>query len=260
MAGYNKLLIAYIPHAANYLRSDCLGFSYALHLPLSQLDIAATRLRDSDLVADAIDLVVDLATAAAGRFTFDHSAASLISKQVRRAQRTFQLPIIFNVKPTAATSSGSQHPRDVYLQFLRLGLRPAPEFLFVDMGLDDDSVRVIIATRGQTKVIGHYCDENPGAHGWKSKRRIDIFRRACSIGCDVVRLCQPAKSAADSISFQQFRKYIEQIHVPLITYNTGMLGRTSCFLNRIFNPVTHPLLRSLDSATASDWLITVSEA
>ncbi|KAK0640548.1 Quinate repressor protein [Lasiodiplodia hormozganensis] len=113
--------------------------------------------------------------------------------------------------------------------------------------------------------MGHYYDADPGPNGWCGQSRQRILRRAEELGCDMVRLCQPAKSANDNVSVQQIRAARDErggrSRVPLIAYNTGELGRMSCCFNPILTPVTHPVLRTYSSTASSDHhLLTVAEA
>lgn len=249
-------------HVKKFRQKDCKDFSYALHLPMSELEAIVPKLQDSDLMVEAINLIVDLPAIVDDR-PFDHAKASFISKQFRLVQRNFHLPIIFDIQLPAIAASNREKLRHVYFDVLHFGLRLVPEYLCMNITMDEDMIQNLVSIKGSTKIIGSYFDHSPGLDGWRSQGRKDAFRRARELGCDIIRLCQDANSAEDNISVQQFRAGNEQLNqhqVSLIAYNTGILGRTSCFLNRVFTPVTHPLLRCLNSTASPDWLLTVSEA
>ncbi|KAB2575247.1 quinate pathway repressor protein [Lasiodiplodia theobromae] len=153
----------------------------------------------------------------------------------------------------------------LYCDLLQFALRLCPEILCVDLRLDDERITKLVQSKGSSKIMGHYYDPDPGPNGWCGQSRQRILRRAEELGCDIVRLCQPAKSANDNVSVQQIRAAREErgrSRVPLIAYNTGELGRMSCCFNPILTPVTHPVLRTYSStASSSDHhLLTVAEA
>ncbi|KAF2668550.1 hypothetical protein BT63DRAFT_279988 [Microthyrium microscopicum] len=244
-------------------------YTYALEIQFSALMSFGTELRDLKSTADAIEFVVDLPLFSHGKSTFCSSVANNISRQFYLIRRYTQIPIIFHVPPIKSHLHITSRVIDAdqieaaYLELLRFGLRLSPEYLSIDITCNDQRIRDVIATRCSTKVIGHFCDTEPGPDGWVSHDRKQKLRLAEELGCDLVRICQEAASMLDNISLQRFVHEIKTSKLatqPLIAYNTGPLGRMSCWQNPTLTPVTNSLLRSLDPRGSSNWLLTIQEA
>jgi shikimate 5-dehydrogenase/shikimate kinase len=245
-------------------------FTYALSLPLSALPGVVLKLGDVDSMTDAAEFIVDIPVFVNGRQTFDNSMANSISKLFYLVRRNTRLPIIFHVQhetlvsPTTTSPPEPAELEEVYFNLLHHGLRLAPEYLCVDITCNDLKIQRIVAAKGsKVKIIGHYFDNSPGPDGWTDPDRKAKLQRAETLGCDIVRLCQPANSMNDNISVLRFAHEIRssnQPHRPLIAYNSGPLGRMSCWFNRILTPIRTPLLGSLDPTLTFNPLLTIREA
>jgi len=90
-----------------------------------------------------------------------------------------------------------------------------------------------------------------------------FIRRAKLLGCDLVRFVQATSKESDNDAIQKFLAKIEAIpdHLPVIAYNIGDFGRPSLIANRIFTPVTHPIMQSTVSRSQiRRYLPTAAEA
>ncbi|KAM0817604.1 putative Quinate repressor protein [Seiridium cardinale] len=258
--GWKSSRMGHAQTALSQLPLETRPFTYALSLPLISIPDVSKRLAGVDLMADAIELVLDFRDTVGNISTYGHITATYISKLFYTLRRSIRLPIIFHIQLPHDSShpSSRRHGASLlqssYLSIVEHGLRLAPEFLTLDLHLPDEQIQAIIAQKGRTKVIGNLYDGSPGPDSWACPTRKTLIGRAEKLGCDLVRICQPATSRADNISVQQFTHYARtsaRLGIPLIAYNTGQLGRMSCFLNRILTPVTHPLLQQQD-ATLDD--------
>lgn len=253
-------------HSLSVLPPESRFFTYALSLPISIPDSVSHSLGRGDMAADAIELVLSPLDMAG---KLDNSAPNYITRQFWTTRRNLELPIIFHVKSAelkrqlSDSQTDSIDPEQTYFELLHHGLRLAPEYLSVNILCNDQRIRDLIAVKGSTKIIADYFDSDPSQRGWDHPERKNMIRRAEVLGCDLVRLCQEATSVEDNFLAQKFVQNIrssEEYKIPLIAYNTGRLGRTSCFLNTILSPVTHPLLRSVAPECAPTSLVTVQEA
>lgn len=251
------------PHEAQHhlslLPPESKTFTYALSLPISLPAAVIYQLRRQDIVDDAIQLLIDFSQLIQPHQTFDHFTADHITRQFYVARRSFRVPIILHVETPKAQAA----PEEDYFALLFHGLRLAPEYITVDLRCDNGRIRDLVASKGPTKVIGHFFDSSPGDDGWNRPDRKDIISRAQDLGCDLLRICQEATSVEDNFLAQKFlqdAKASKECHIPVIAFNTGHLGRASLFLNGILSPVTHPLIRSVAPECASASLITIQEA
>lgn len=246
-------------------------YTYALQLPLGHAPQMAEILRQQDSLVDAIEFRVDMSTVSGSTSLFDHSAASHITKCFWMIRNASRLPLIFHILPPSGSlrascdTSDYDNTADIYCQVAHFALRLVPEYLTVDLGLGDTLIEDIVAAKGHTKIIGNYHDDNANTSGWRSEQRTSLVARAQDLGCDLVRISQPALSEADNLEAQQFLKTVRESmnsRIPVIAYNTGRLGRKSRVLNPILSPVINTLCRRSTSSQQLDeeGLFTVQEA
>lgn len=246
-------------------------YTYALQLPLEQAPQTAETLRQQDSLVDAIEFRVDISTVSGPTSLFDHSAASHITKGFWMIRNASRLPLIFHILTPSGSLRAScdtseyDSTADAYCQVAHFALRLVPEYLTVDLGLGDTLIEDIVAAKGHTKIIGNYHDDNANTSGWRSEQRTSLVARAQDLGCDLVRISQPALSEADNLEAQQFLKTVRESmnsRIPVIAYNTGCLGRKSRVLNPILSPVINTLCRRSTSSQQLDeeGLFTVQEA
>ncbi|KAJ0346462.1 hypothetical protein KNSL1_007441 [Colletotrichum chrysophilum] len=233
-------------------------FTYSLTLPIMDVDNAGPLLRDINTTADVAELAISLREMRARSPNFDEPVANFISRQYYAVKRYTRLPVIFNVQ------FDDSCPRQDLVYYLRLidhGLRLAPEYLCVDLSCGEQILKSIIAARGTAKIIGQYTDNTVLEHGWDNPALTAHAQLAERLGCDIVRICREAESTTDNFAAKYFiQSKSADFKIPLIAYNTGRLGRMSCYLNQVFSPVTDPLLRSITSSPLNDTLLTIQEA
>lgn len=246
-------------------------YTYALQLPLEQAPQMVSVLRQRDSLVDAIEVRVDLSTVAGPSSSFNHSAASYITKCFWMVRNASRLPLIFHILPPSGSSravfdtSDSDNSADLYCELAHFALRLVPEYLTVDLGLGNAVVEDIVAAKGHTKIIGNYHDGHANTSGWRGEHRMSLVVQAQDLGCDLVRISQPALSEADNFEAQRFLKTVRESmasQIPIIAYNTGRLGRKS----RVSNPILSPVISGpCTASTASqqldeEALFTVQEA
>jgi shikimate 5-dehydrogenase/shikimate kinase/3-dehydroquinate dehydratase len=237
--------------------------TYSLSLPIKQASSFADQMRGTDILADAIELNIDIAPLCSAR-GLDHTIATNITRQYFLTRRSFQLPIIFHIILPVKEEFQTFLARKVYLEVVAHALRLAPDYLTVDFHLDDVEISKIQSARGQTRIIGHYLESALSSNGWCAPQTRSMLQRMESAHCDVARICKIATSRKDNQSIQEFIKSVKssgQVDIPIIAYNTGRLGRPSYFLNQILTPITHPLIKDhvQDSGDDLSWLLTIQE-
>ncbi|WYZ39488.1 hypothetical protein EsH8_III_001402 [Colletotrichum jinshuiense] len=241
-------------------------YTYALNLPLSVVEAVGPLLRDIHTTADVAELVISLRELRTRAPSFDELTANYLSRQFYAVKRYTELPIILNIQSDDSYSSetGNAPPKpdpSYYSRLLNHGLRLAPDYLCVDLGANEELLRNIMTVKGTTKIIGHYNSVSPD--GWHNPDLWNKVRFAELIGCDIVRICREAKSTTDNFETQHFMYEVRKRgadKVPLIAYNTGRLGRMSCFMNPTLTPITDSLLRTVAPEHTSHCLLTIEEA
>lgn len=233
-------------------------FTYAISIPLSSFTRGDLDIQELEVGADAIEIVVDdLVTDFAGRSrsTPDILAhrASEISRVTAQVRRDTVIPIVLHVVfPEAALSD--EYLQALYVSYVRHGLRLAPEYITVDLRLDSHVLASVIGGKGTCKVVGNLqlLDLEPprwDAPSWRS-----YYEKAQASGCDLARFTRTAVSTADNLDVRLVQLAADSTpgpRLPLIAYNTGILGRTSACFNQALTSVIPEGLRREQSG--AEW-------
>ncbi|KAE8828673.1 hypothetical protein PTNB73_06197 [Pyrenophora teres f. teres] len=238
----------------SYVDLERRNYTCAVQVQLSDLTPEDVDIEEIEFGCDAFEIVVKPA-----QLTAEY--AEDISKSIFRVRRSTVTPIIYHVMPPPANSSCSTTS---YLANMWYGLRMAPEFATVDLTMDEELIRAIIASRGSTKIIGHLH----AAMDWYDVFWLEKYDTAMRLGCSLVRFTRPANFMDDNAAIQSFRNTIfaKSQRIPMICYNTGRAGRRSACFNNILTPVIPEKLRKradfesrAEQNPETSWL-TVTEA
>ncbi|TAQ87308.1 hypothetical protein B7494_g4345 [Chlorociboria aeruginascens] len=230
------------------------SYTYALSLRLSTIPLLDLEQLESG--SDAVQLKIDIWTP---------DIQKVIGKQVAAIRRKLGVPIIFHVEDYVFGDAqlSTVEKKDIYFQLLEYGLRLGVEYIVVDLEHSSDRVSNIVQSSGRTKVIGNYLVRTQEPWGWDDESRMKEYQKAQSLGCDMVRFVRATSRQADNDTVRAFLTQIESIpnHLPIIAYNLGDFGRPSLISNRIFTPVTHPIMKSTVSKSQfRQFLPTAAEA
>ncbi|KIN07843.1 hypothetical protein OIDMADRAFT_99848 [Oidiodendron maius Zn] len=242
------------PFSIAALPPECRSFTYALSIRLSS--IPELELEELEAGADAVQLKID---------TFLPDFQKTIAKQVATIRRKLGVPIIYYIEENMfeGTEYSASDKEDTYFKVLEYGLRLGVEYIVVDLNYQSDRVIRLVQCSGNSKVIGHYMMYENNSRGWDDESRMLQYRKAKSLGCNLVRFVRRTSDEGDNKTVRTFLKNIESIpdHLPVIAYNIGEFGRPSLIENRIFTPVTHPIMLSTVSLSKiRQFLPTAAEA
>lgn len=210
--------------------------TYNQIVPLPVYDTYWSDLANEDVLADAVEVLIPLRTIGSERGGFDGHAADYITRQYCAAKSSTHLPVILGFRSIGQCSDLAV---ECYREALHHCLRMAPDFLCVDLMLDQHSIRHLVAVKGKTRVIAEYA--RPGVHeDWNSPVWSERVALAESVGADAVRLCQGAITTADNFAVRHFVNHMNtsiERKITVIAYNTGQLGRLSQYCGTHMNPV-----------------------
>lgn len=238
----------------SYVDLELRNYTCAVQVQLSDLTPEDVDIEELEFGCDAFEIVVEPTQLTA-------SYAEDISKSIFRVRRSTVTPIIYHVMPT---STNPNYSTTSYLASLWHGLRMAPEFATVDLTMDEELIRAIVASRGSTKIIGHLH----ASMDWYDVFWLEKYDTAMRLGCSLVRFTRPANFMDDNAAIQSFRNtiYAKSRRIPMICYNTGRAGRRSACFNQVLTPVIPEKLRKSTTFEAraqknpeTSWL-TVTEA
>ncbi|KAL4935250.1 hypothetical protein BDV06DRAFT_132551 [Aspergillus oleicola] len=238
-------------------------FTYSATVPISALLERDLDIEELESTADAFEIKIDVSATPSAHLGTDSNFADSISQTVATVRRNIIVPLIYHVDSTNySVRETSRRSNMSYLELVQHGLRLAPELVTVDLSYEDSILSQIIATKGSTKVIGHYSSITPPPRGWDDPEYLAIYERAKKLGCDMVRFTQPAASIDDNFAVERFRHRLKTLpgpQLPVIAYNFGALGRQSCCFNPILTPVIpRPLIS--EAGTKGLPSITIKEA
>lgn len=242
------------PFSIGALPPECRSHTYALSLRLST--ISELDLVELEAGADAVQLKVD---------TFSPNLQELIGKRVAVIRRSLGVPVIYQVEDYAFDGAklSMQAQENAYFTLLEYGLRLGVEYIVVDLKYSSDRVAHLVQSSGRTKVIGHHLHREENSWGWDDESRMIQYRRARSMGCDMVRFVRATSKPSDNVTVRDFLRKINAIpdHLPVIAYNIGDHGRSSLIENRIFTPVTHSIMQNtISKSQIRQFLPTAAQA
>lgn len=221
-------------------------YTYSVSVPMTSMVERELDIEELECAADAFELKIDVAQCPPTDPGVVAGFADKISEIVATIRRTIVIPFIYHVESRVGPAQ-QPRPEAEYISLVRHGLRLSPGLLSVDLAYDDTLLSQIISGRGSSQVIAHLATPQPLTGGWDGPEYMALYERARKLGCDMVRLSQPAMTMEDNFAVQRFRDRVKTLPgtpIPVVAYNTGALGRLSCCFNPILTPVIHPSLAS----------------
>jgi pentafunctional AROM polypeptide len=206
-----------------------LSFFVALTMPSvsSNLEIIPRVCVGSDAVELRVDLLEDLSPESVGN-------------QISLLRSATKLPIIFTVRSVSQGGRFNYVSEEELLPLYRTAMRIGVEYVDLEMGLSDVTIRAILdMRRGSTRVIASHHDP-AGKLSWKNGGWQSWYNRALEYG-DVIKLVGVASKMEDNFALAIFRDRMFAAHgKPIIALNMGTMGKLSRILNRFLTPVAHP--------------------
>lgn len=210
----------------------------ALSLGVSDVLGRSIDLDQAQVGVDCVELTVDIDVRS------NRQGYHELAQAFAMLRRSTTLPMLINM----TSAKRPQLESKAYLEMAEHCLRLGPELCAIDLALDDIHLAPLIASRGDTKIMGVSDFTQRPAKGWQDDKCFDKYKRARDLKCDMVKITMPARDVDDVFSIHDFRRKIKESadSIPLIAFATGSAGRTSKCFNTILTSVEPP---SLDSAS-----------
>lgn len=207
-----------------------------VHAALPNLDILSVG-------ADAIEIRVDLLEE-----TLEDGSVSKIpslkyvGEQLMLLRQRTELPIIFT---TRCTNENGRFPMEdpmLFYKYLSRAIQWGCEYIDVEVWLPEEIRKQLAQRKGSSKIISAFHDFS-GNFKWTAPETRELFERGAVYG-DVVKMYVYVNSMQDNYELEYFRSTIQAKypHPPFSALNMGPMGQLSRTLNKIFTPITHPLL------------------
>ncbi|KAI1121192.1 EPSP synthase-domain-containing protein [Nemania abortiva] len=205
------------------------SFFVSLTMPnvSSRLEIIPRVCVGSDAVELRVDLLEDLSPESVG-------------SQISLLRSATKLPIVFTVRSESQGGRFTWTSEEEILPLYRTAMRIGVEYVDLEMGLSDTTIRAVLEMRGgSTRIIASHHDPE-GRLSWKNGGWQTWYNRALEYG-DVIKLVGVAKKMEDNFALASFRDRMFAAHErPIIALNMGTLGQLSRILNGFLTPVSHP--------------------
>lgn len=207
--------------------------TYALQVPLAWLDEPGQDLEVLEAGADAISLVIG------SDCTQVSNLAGQLARHIATLRQHCRVPIIVDV-----TASSIQVNTKLYLEVLERVVRLAPDAVTCSFQHGDDIITRLSASKGCAKVIATFHEPMPvGSSRKSSPATIQTRLRAHQF--DAIRFTGEPTNPDDNLGCVSFQHNLRSMmQKPVITYNTGKLGKASVCLNQTLSPVVLPSMSS----------------
>lgn len=193
--------------------------------------------------ADSVELRVDLLQEPSPDSPVT-SVPSLkyVGEQVMLLRQSTELPIIFT---TRCTRENGRFPMDdamLFYKYLSKAKQWGCEYIDVELWLPEDIRRRLATEKGNSKIISAWHDFS-GKFKWSSAEAQQLFKEGAVYG-DIVKMIALINTTEENYELEYFRSIIQTTysHPPLSGLNMGPVGQLSRTLNKVFTPITHPLL------------------
>ncbi|KAL2205654.1 3-dehydroquinate dehydratase [Sarocladium strictum] len=195
--------------------------------------------------SDAVEIRVDLLQEplAGGGFA-EIPSLKYVGEQVMLLRQHTELPLIFTTRST--DFSNGRFPMDntqVYQEYLSKAIQWGLEYIDIELWLPEDMRKGLFGKRGNSRVMSAFHDFS-GDFRWSSSQAEEIFRQSMAYS-DIIKMITIVGDPSANFELEYFRSKMLAEYPsakPFSAVNMGEIGQLSRTLNRVFTPVTHPLL------------------
>ncbi|KAL9070550.1 MAG: hypothetical protein Q9157_005775 [Trypethelium eluteriae] len=216
------------------------SFTYAVRVPLKDILSGSCSIEDLEMACDLFEISVDNVSSSIDHEVTSASRLNEFGRALTIVRRDTVVPVMFHVQfgEVIAPGDGGLHHQQ-YRSLVAHCLRLGPEYVTVDLLLDDEVILQLSKGKGRSKLMGHHTFASRPSSGWEDGQCLMLFERACKLSLDACRINMPADKIWDNFALQNFRRrtYALQPDVALIAYNTGPIGRMSLCFNSTLTPV-----------------------
>ncbi|KAL2019721.1 hypothetical protein VTK56DRAFT_9258 [Thermocarpiscus australiensis] len=208
-----------------------------VHAALPNIDILTVG-------SDAVEIRVDLLKEPLGDGTYSPiPSLSYVGEQVMLLRQRTELPIIFTTRCTKENGRFPMDNPDLYYEYLYRAIQWGVEYIDVELWLPEEIRRKLYVQRGNSRIMSAFHDFS-GSFKWTSKQAEAIFLESRRYA-DIVKMIAIINDHNENFELEYFRSKIKAEYPdspPLSAVNMGETGQFSRTLNKVFTPITHPLL------------------
>ncbi|CAJ2503025.1 Uu.00g104190.m01.CDS01 [Anthostomella pinea] len=194
--------------------------------------------------SDAVELRVDLLREPLSDGTFAQiPSLSYVGEQVMLLRQRTELPIIFTTRCTRENGRFPMDIPDIYYEYLYRAIQWGVEYIDVEVWLPERIRQKLYEKRGNSHIMSAFHDFS-GTFRWPSVQAQSIFLESRKYS-DIVKMIAIINDHNENFELEYFRSKIRSEYPnspPLSAVNMGETGQFSRTLNKVFTPITHPLL------------------
>ncbi|GAB7361536.1 hypothetical protein MBLNU230_g1590t1 [Neophaeotheca triangularis] len=193
--------------------------------------------------ADAVELRVDLLKEPLPDGSFGAiPSLKYVGEQLMLLRQRTELPIIFTTRCTNENGRFPMSDPGLFYKYLRKAIQWGCEYIDVELWLPEEIRKQLAQEKGNSRIISAFHDFS-GNFKWTSMEAQRLFREGAVYG-DVVKMIALVNSMEENYELEYFRSIVQTTYAqpPLSGLNMGPTGQLSRTLNKVFTPITHPLL------------------
>ncbi|KAI0543906.1 3-dehydroquinate dehydratase [Xylaria curta] len=193
---------------------------------------------------DAVELRVDLLKEPLRDGTFAQiPSLSYVGEQIMLLRQRTELPIIYTTRCTRENGRFPMDDPNLFYEYLYRAIQWGVEYIDVEVWLPEDIRRKLFENRGNSHIMSAFHDFS-GTFKWPSTYAQSIFVESCKYA-HIVKMIAIINDHNDNFELEYFRSKMRAEYPespPFSGLNMGETGQISRTFNKVFTPITHPLL------------------
>lgn len=194
--------------------------------------------------ADAVEIRVDLLKEPREDGTFSSvPSLSYIGEQVMLLRQKTELPIIFTTRCTRENGLFPMEDPNLYYEYLYRAIQWGVEYIDVELWLPEAIRKSLWDRRGSSRIMSAFHDFS-GTFKWPSGHAEEVFVE-CRKYADIIKMTAIINEPNENFELEYFRSKTRADYPdspPFSAWNMSEVGQFSRTLNKVFTPITHPLL------------------
>ncbi|GAW19781.1 hypothetical protein ANO14919_092720 [Xylariales sp. No.14919] len=193
---------------------------------------------------DAVELRVDLLQEPLGDGTFARTPSlSYVGEQIMLLRQRTELPIIYTTRCTRENGRFPMDNPELFYEYLYRAIQWGVEYIDVEVWLPEEIRQKLYENRGNSHIMSAFHDFS-GNFKWPSAYAQSVFVESCKYA-HIVKMITVINDHNDNFELEYFRSKIRAEYPtspPFSAVNMGETGQISRTFNKVFTPITHPLL------------------
>ncbi|KAK8069489.1 aldolase [Apiospora phragmitis] len=194
--------------------------------------------------ADAVEIRVDLLKEPLNDGSFSAvPSLSYVGEQVMLLRQRTELPLIFTTRCTRENGRFPMENPGLYYDYLYRAIQWGVEYIDVEVWLPESIRQKLHEQRGNSRIMSAFHDFS-STFKWPSAQAQSVFLESRKYA-DIVKMIAFISEHNENFELEYFRSKIRAEYPdapPLSMVNMGETGQLSRTLNKVFTPITHPLL------------------